>query len=75
MARMEDNRRAIRGSEWQRKAVRSAGRPKRHWRDGSEGQQGATWSVRETEKVGGFWPRVSSCCGRTQPRIKKKKKE
>ena len=34
----------LRNTEWQIKGVRSAGRPKRRWRDDSVGQQGAVWT-------------------------------
>ena len=33
MARMKDNRRTVRSTEWQTESVRSVGRPKRLWRD------------------------------------------
>ena len=36
---MKDNR----WTEWQTEGVKSAGRPKRHWRDDTVGQQGAVW--------------------------------
>ena len=41
---MKDNGRTIRSTEWQIKGVRSAGRPKRRWRDDIVGQQGAVWT-------------------------------
>ena len=44
MVRMKDNRWTISSTEWQIKDVRSAGRPKRRWRDDIVGQQGAVWS-------------------------------
>ena len=44
IARMKDNNRwTIRSTEWQTEGVRSAGRPKRCWRDDIVGQQGAIW--------------------------------
>ena len=56
---MKDNRWAIRSTEWQTEGVRSAGRPKRRWRDDIVGQQGAVWmriakdSQRKMEDSGG----------------------
>ena len=38
---MKDNRWTIRSTEWQAEGVRSAGRPKRRWRDDIVGQQEA----------------------------------
>ena len=40
---MKDNRWTIRSTEWQTEGVRSAGRPKRRWRDDIVGQQGAVF--------------------------------
>ena len=40
---MKDNRWTIRSTVWQTEGVRSAGRPKRRWRDDIVGQQGAVW--------------------------------
>ena len=44
IARVKDNRWTIRIAEWQRKGVRSVGRPKRRWRDDIVEQQGAVWT-------------------------------
>ena len=44
IAQMKDNRWTIRSTEWQTEGVRSAGRPKRRWRDDIVGQQGAVWT-------------------------------
>ena len=46
IARMKDNRYTIRRTEWQIKGLRSVGRPKRRWRDGIVGQQGAALTRR-----------------------------
>ena len=43
IARMKDKRWTIRSTEWQIQGVRSAGRPKRRWRDDIVGQHGAVW--------------------------------
>ena len=43
IARMKDNRWTFRSTAWQTGCVRSAGRPKRHWRDDIVGQQGSVW--------------------------------
>ena len=69
---MKDNRWTIRSTEWQTEGVRSAGRPKRRWRDDIVGQQGAVLmriaKDREMRKMED-WRRATSCSGRTQPRI------
>ena len=44
IARMKDNRWTIKSTEWHIKGVRSVGRPKRRWRDGTVGQQGTVWT-------------------------------
>ena len=44
ITRMKDNRWTIRSTEWQTEGVRSAGRPKRQWRDDIVGQLGAVWT-------------------------------
>ena len=44
IARMKDNIRTSRSTEWQIKGVRSVGRPKCRWRDDIVGQQGAVWT-------------------------------
>ena len=44
IARMKDNRWAIRSTEWQIKGVKSVEKPKRCARDGIVGQQGAVWT-------------------------------
>ena len=41
---MKDRRWTIGSTKWQIKGVRSAGRPKRRWRDAIVGQQGAVWT-------------------------------
>ena len=60
---MKDNRWTIRSTEWQIKAVRSVGRPKRLWRDDIVGLQGAVWTrIAKDRKVevsgGGLLPAV-----------------
>ena len=40
---MKYNRWTIRSTEWQTEDVRSAGRPKCHWRDDIVGQEVAVW--------------------------------
>ena len=70
IARMKDNRWTLRSTEWQIKGVRSVGRP-------NDTGEMTLWGNRErygqgkqrTEKDGGLWRRVTSCSGRTQPRI------
>ena len=44
IARMKNNRWAIRSTEWQIKGTRSVGRQKCRWRDDIVGQQGAVWT-------------------------------
>ena len=41
---MKDSRWTIRSKEWQIKGVRSAGRPKRCWRDDIVGPRGEVWA-------------------------------
>ena len=48
-ARMKDNRWTFRSTEWQTEGPRSAGRPKRRWRDDIVGQQGAVWMRTEND--------------------------
>ena len=68
IARMTDNRRTIRSTEWQTEGVRSVSRPKRRWRDDIVVQQGAVWTriAKGRERL---WRKATSRSGRTQPRI------
>ena len=48
---LNDNRWTIRSAEWQTEGVRSVGRPKRRWRNGIVGQQGAVWTRTAKDRV------------------------
>ena len=60
LARVGDNRRAIRSTQWQRKEVRSAERRQHRWRDDIVGHHGAVWT--RTAKDRESWRAVAKGC-------------